>query len=81
MSLYLGLCVVMSVLGIALTFASQFIVFTVLYVLFYASLVSAHSQMVTVLADVVALEELPYAIALSRTFMGTTTPPAFSTPK
>ena len=63
-------CNISGCLGTLLAFASDKISFTICYVLFFAFLAGTHSQYVTVLGDIVKLEELPNALALTRTVIG-----------
>ena len=55
---------------ICLAFCTDFISFAVLWVLFQVISYSAHPQHITVLGDILSVDELPGGIALCRTVMG-----------
>ena len=55
---------------ILLTFTSDMITFTICYVAYIIFLAGTYGQNITVLGDMVTIEELPKAITLSGTIMG-----------
>ena len=59
-----------ALIGILVTFTSDMITFTICYVAYMIFLAGTHGQNITVLGDMVTIEELPIAITLSRTIMG-----------
>ena len=70
MYLYCIFSIGTALIVILLTFTSDMIAFTICYVAYVTFFAGTHSQNVTVLGDMVTIEELPIAITLSRTIMG-----------
>ena len=70
MYLYCIGCIGTALIVILLTFTSDMITFTICYVSYVICWAGTYSQNVTMLGDMVTIEELPIAITLSRTMMG-----------
>ena len=62
--------IVMGLLAIALSFTTEIVMFTVIFTVYTFFAMGAMSQYVTILGDMVTIEELPNGIALCRTVMG-----------
>ena len=68
--LFCIMCILMGLLAMLLAFTTEVISFTLLFAVYTFFAMSDQTQYITILGDMVTIEELPTGIALARTLMG-----------